>query len=192
MPSIDSLDILREILSCIQADGKSISHAIIEEHQEAKLKKLCISDLNSSMLLLATDEGRKREGSSACMSPLLASDGKHAQNRACDAVLLRKTDLGYQVCYIELKSDSPAGYEGQFKSTQCFIRYIAELSKHLCGHTIEINRERFVVFHTDSKNASRRGKKAKTRFSPREANTPNSPDKFCVRNGDCVRFSEFF
>lgn len=192
MPSTDSLDILKEILSCIHTDGRTSSHAIIEENQEAKLKKIRISDLNANMLLLATDDGRKIDKTTACMSPLFATSGKYEQNRACDAVLLRKTELGYQVCYIELKSDSPSGYAGQFKSTQCFIRYLAEISKNLCGHNMEILRERFVVFHTDSKNISRHGKKTKTKFSPKQANTPNTPDKFCVKNGDIVRFSEFF
>lgn len=55
-----------------------------------------------------------------------------------------------------------------------------------------ITRERYVIFHTDSKNAKNYGVKSKTRFSPNDANAPSSPKKFCVRNGDTVRFSEFF
>jgi hypothetical protein len=192
MALINGLDALKAILSCIHADGEHVSDALLEERQEAKLKKLKISELAPGMLLLATDEGRKRERSPACMSPLFANDGKYDQNRACDAVLLRKVNDTYQVCYIELKSDSPSGFEGQFKSTQCFIRYVSELSESLCGHSIQVIRERFVVFHTDSKNASRRGLKRKTRFTPSSANSPMTPDLFCVRSGDTIRYSEFF
>jgi hypothetical protein len=188
----NGLDAIKAILSCVQADGNHVTDVILEEKQEAKLKKLIISDLVPGMLLLATDEGRKREKASACMSPLFSTDGKLDQNRACDAVLLRKTQNGYEACYIELKSDAPSGYEGQFKSTQCFLRYLSELTLKLCGHELNIDRERFVVFHTDSKNGSRRGMKQKTRFTPRSANSATSPDKFCVRNGETVRYSEFF
>lgn len=192
MALTDSLDALRAILGCVQADGVRVSDALLQETQEAKLRKLQIAGLMPGMLLLATDEGRKRDKAPACMSPLFANDGKYDQNRACDAVLLRKADDGYHACYIELKSDSPSGYAGQFKSTQCFVRYLSELSEKLCDHSINLARERFVVFHTDTKDGKKSGKKTKTRFSPRSANTPVSPDMFCVRNGDTVRITEFF
>lgn len=192
MALTDGLGAIKGMLSCVQADGSQVSDVILEEKQEAKLKKLQISELVPGMLLLATDEGRKRDKAPACMSPLFANDGKYDQNRACDAVLLRKSDTGYDACYIELKSDTPSGYEGQFKSARCFMRYLSALSEDLCGCQMAIGRERFVVFHTDSRDGSRRGVKKKTRFSPRSANTPTSPDMFCVRNGDTVRYSEFF
>ena len=124
MACTDELEALRALLGCILADGARVSDAILEERNEAKLKKLTISELAPGMLLLATDEGRKRDKAPPCMSPLFKDDGVFAQNRACDAVLVRKADDGLQVYYIELKSDSPSGYEGQFVSTQCFMRYV--------------------------------------------------------------------
>jgi len=192
MALTNGLEAIKVLLSCVQADSSNVSHVILEEKQtKAKLKKLTISDLAPDVIVLATDEGRKRP-SLVCMSPLFSDDGKYDQNRACDAVFIRKAGDGYQVCYVELKSDSPSGYEGQFKSTQCFMAYVSALSESLCQHPITITRERYVVFHTDSKNAQRRGVKIKTRFSPNDANAPSSPKKFCVHNGDTVRFSEFF
>jgi hypothetical protein len=188
----DSLDALRALLGCIQADGMHVAHAILEEKNEAKLKKLTISDLTDGVLVLGTDEGRRREKASACMSPLFKDDGSHDQNRACDAVLLRRADTGLEVCYIELKSDSPSGYEGQFVSTFCFMRYVQALCEHLCACPLAIVRERFVVFHTDRSGKRPRGKKQKTRFTPHEANTAKAPDMFCVANGDSVRMTEFF
>lgn len=188
----DELEALRALLGCIQADGARVSDAILEERNEAKLKKLTISALAPGMLLLATDEGRKRDKAPACMSPLFKDDGAFAQNRACDAVLVRKADDGLQVYYIELKSDSPSGFEGQFVSTQCFMRYVEVLAEKLCDCPLRISRERYVVFHTDSSGARPLGKKQKTRFKPQSANTPTSPEMICVRNGDTVRCTEFF
>lgn len=192
MVCIDALDALRGLLGCIQADGTHVSDAILEEKNEAKLRKLTISELMPGMLLLATDEGRKRDKIPACMSPLFKDDGVYDQNRACDAILLRKASDGLHLCYIELKSDSPSGYEGQFESTHCFMRYVAALSEKLCGYKLHISRERYVVFHTDSSGARRRGLKERTRFKPTSANKPASPAMFCVQNGDKVRFTEFF
>ncbi len=192
MALTNGLEAIKVLLSCVQADSSHVSHVIVEEKQtEAKLKKLTISELAPGVIVLATDEGRKRTPL-VCMSPLFADDGKYDQNRACDAVFIRKAEHGYEICYVELKSDSPSGYEGQFKSTQCFMAYVSALSKSLCQHPINFTRERYVVFHTDSKNAKNYGVKSKTRFSPNDANAPSSPKKFCVRNGDTVRFSEFF
>lgn len=192
MDCSDSIDALRALLGCIHADGAQVSHAILEEKNEAKLKKLTISGLTDGMMLLATDDGRKREKGAACMSPLFKEDGRHDQNRACDAVLLRKMDSGIEVCYIELKSDSPSGYEGQFVSTFCFMQYVKALSEHFCDCQLNIIRERYVVFHTDSSGKRPRGKKQKTRYTPHNANTSKSPDMFCVVNNDSVRCTEFF
>lgn len=192
MACTDELEALRALLGCILADGARVSDAILEERNEAKLKKLTISELAPGMLLLATDEGRKRDKAPPCMSPLFKDDGVFAQNRACDAVLVRKADDGLQVYYIELKSDSPSGYEGQFASTQCFMRYVEVLAEKLCGCPLRISRERYVVFHTDSSDGRRRGRKERTRFKPQSANTPSVPDMFCVRDGDTVRCTEFF
>ena len=84
MACTDTLEALRALLGCVQADGAQVSDAILEEKNETKLKKLTISELKPGMLLLATDEGRKRDQASACMSPLFKDDGAYDQNRACD------------------------------------------------------------------------------------------------------------
>lgn len=189
----DGLDAIKALLSCVQADGIKDYHVNLEEKNEnAKLKKLTVSGLEKGIIVLATDEGRKTDKFPVCMSPLFSVDGKYDQNRACDAVFIKKMDDGYHVCYVELKSDSPSGYETQFKSTKCFINYVCELSENLCEQPIKITRERYVVFHTDSKNAKHSGKKIKTRFSPLDANTASTPDKICVHNKQEKRLTEFF
>lgn len=191
MAVIDSFAVVRALLSCIQADGAHVSSAYIEEKQEAKLKKIHLTELTPGMLLLAVDEGRKLERA-VCMSPLFSIDGVYDQNRACDSVLLRQGSEGLEVYYIEMKSDSPSGYVGQFKSTHCFMHYLVDLANTLCNVEVKITRERYVVFHTDSSNSSVRGRKQKTRFKPQSANKADTPDMYCVRNGDTVRCTEIF
>ena len=192
MALTNGLEAIKKLLSCVQADGSQVSHVIVEEKDiKAKLKKLTISELGSNILVLATDEGRKRNNS-VCMSPLFADDGEYDQNRACDVVFIKMSEQGYHICYVELKSDTPGGYESQFISTKCFMDYVISLSERLCAQPITIFRERYVVFHTDSKDGRRRGVKTKGHFRPNDANSPSSPKKFCVHNGDTVRFTEFF
>lgn len=192
MPLTDEMDAIRELLSCVHADGKHVTDAYIEEKDGlAKLKKLHLSALDADMLLLAVDEGRKVKDRSGkvvkiCLSPLFA-DSEHGQNRACDAVLIRKTEQGICLYYIDLKSDCPRGFEDQFKSTQAVMRYIFNVVEVFFGIKVSIAKERFIVFHTDTKNAGHLSIKKKTRFTPKDANSPASPEKICVRNGDTHR-----
>ena len=53
-------------------------------------------------------------------------------------VFIKMSEQGYYICYVELKSDSPSGYESQFISTKCFMDYVISLSERLCGQPITI------------------------------------------------------
>jgi hypothetical protein len=181
-----ALDAIQAMLGCVQANGKHVTDTWLEEKQEAKLKKVRLTELGPNMLVLATDEGRKLE-KSVCMSPLFAVDGVYDQNRACDAVLLRLSKTGLEVCYIEMKSDKPSGYQGQFISTHCFMHYVVQLLNELCNIEIKIVRERYIILHTDSSNVAPLGKRPGPRFKPASANTPEKPDMHCIRNGDTLR-----
>ena len=61
MALTDGLDAVRGLLSCVQADGSHVSDVLLEEKLEAKLKKLKLSGLTPGVLILATDEGRKKD-----------------------------------------------------------------------------------------------------------------------------------
>lgn len=191
-----AIDAIKALLRCVCADGAQVAHVLLtESQQDAKLRKLTLTKLEPGMLVLATDEGRKQD-KDICMSPLFSRNGSYDHNRACDAVLIRQEAQGISICYIELKSDKPSGYEGQFISTQCFMRYLIDLVNCLCGVEVRIARERFVVFHTDSKDASRQGKKTTTSHKPGDATSrgkqhgPSSPLKYCVRNDCTIRWGE--
>jgi hypothetical protein len=193
MPITNELEAIKALLNCIGADGAQVSDVWLEEKEHsAKLKKLKITGLDKSMLVLLTDEGRK-VSTPICMSPLFLFDGMYDQNRACDAVIVRQVPQGgIDLFYIDLKSDVATGYEGQFKSTACFMRYVCDLCKQLCDYSVDIVRERYIVFHTDSSGKAPKGRKMKTRFQQSSANTPSSPDKFIVEDKDQIRCTEVF
>ncbi len=185
------INTLKEILkeTIIIADGNQHSHAILkEEDKEAKLKKLTLKDLKQNMLVITPDKGRKVSDKedktiATCMSPLFKATSKFETNRACDGLLLKENEGGHcDIVYIELKSDVPSGYEGQFKSTRCFMRYLKELLKDICQQEMHVTSERFVIFHTDKENSRSTLQKRGTRLSPKKPNQPDNPDKHIVRD----------
>lgn len=188
---------LQGLMACGQVDGSQSSHALLEEKDSsAKLKKLTLSEFSAGMLLLEIDEGRKVNNAQGkrvmdCLSPLFKTDADGDQNRACDAVLVRELQNNQcEIFYIDLKSDKPSGYQGQFKSTQCFMRYVFDVLEKLYDQKVCVQKERFVVFHTDSSDVSRRGIKTRTSFKPSSANTPKAPTMYCVVNNATVRCTE--
>src|SRR5258708_3678097 len=124
---------LQELLSCKTVNGNTASQAILEESDpSAKLQKITLSELKAGMLIMHIDDGRKvfhgqankKKTAAVCMSPLFRRDGAYDHNCGCDAVLLRvpnENDPDCEIFYIELKSDSPSGFAGQFRSTKCFF-----------------------------------------------------------------------
>lgn len=187
------IDALTQLMSCEIVDGRSASEAIIEEHDViTKLTKVTISELKPGIIILKIDAGRKvMQGGRKildCMSPLFNISSSSDHNCACDAVIVHEqSDGDCGIAYIELKSDSPTGYAGQFKSTRCFMRYIAALLHDLFDVPMHIKRERFIVVHTDSKNAQASLGKRPTRFAPADANSPNAPEKYIVRDKAIIR-----
>lgn len=194
MASTDVLDIIEILLSCVHSNGKHASDAyLIERERVAKLKKVHLSGLTPGMLLLAIDERRKIDNRNICMSPLFSPSEIFDHNRACDYVLLKQDAEGIHVYYIELKSDNPSGFAGQFKSTQCFMRYVFDLVENICTVRLKKGREKFIVFHTDSKNARRRSiNKTPTKFKANGANTPNSPSKIVIQNESTISCTAIF
>lgn len=199
----DSLDIIKELLCeerCIRADGSKVSDAYLEEKgRDSTLKKLTLSGLRRGMLLLAIDEGRifKKNGKKTipvpCMSPLFSQTGKYDHNRACDFVLLKESERNkIEVYYLELKSGKPSGYAGQFKSTECFMNYVFDLSDTMFKTKLICPRQRFIIFHTDPSGSKPTSNKGATSYKSRSPNTAETPDKRCVKNNDTIRCTELF
>lgn len=191
---------LLELLSCKSFNGHSVTHGHLEEQNESKLKKLTITNLRPGMLILHIDEGRKITYSCAGqdktaavgMSPLFCNEGQHDCQRGCDAVLIRELDgFECEIFYLELKSDTPSGFAGQFRSTRCFFQYVRVLLKEFWQIDMKITRERFIVFHTDTRNARPIIGKQPTRRSPASANRPEEPVRYIVRDREEVHCMKF-
>lgn len=186
---------VNQLMSCVLADTSKHSHALIKEDDiSAKLKKLTISDLNPNMTVLGLDEGRKvkkgRKKVMDCLSPLFDQNSGTDHNRACDAVLVWENQPGKcHIVYIDLKSDQPRNYKGQFQGASCFMRYIQVLLKEFFHQSMAIEFEKFIIFHTDSSNGVKTLKKTKSRFQP-STTTPEKPEKRLVHNGITVSCSD--
>lgn len=137
---------LKNSLSCVSYSGDQHTHIQIKETDTlAKLKTLNISAPNGEWFAFSPDKGR---GKAALMSPLLIVDKEHNHHRACDAVIaVLKTD-GLHLIFIDLKSNNPVGYAGQFQSTRQFTCYLLGLLKEFHSIVFKAVYQRFIVFHT--------------------------------------------
>lgn len=199
---------LKQIIKsdAILCDGQQHCHAILEEKNEAKLKKLTLSDIKANHLVIGLDDARKYSledvtkgdlkkalSNIVCMSPIFSTTSAYDINRACDALLLEEREEGKcKVTYIELKSDSPSGYESQFLSSSCFVSYLKEILIKLCGINVEIITEKFLIFHTDQNNGKLSLRKTPTtkKNIPANAHSPKNPKKIIVRNDDTKSIME--
>lgn len=198
------LEAMQELLSCKVVDGKTASHAILTESDpSAKLQKITLSDLPRGMLVLYIDDGRKvsyRSGTrqktaAVCMSPLFSTINGKDHNCGCDAVLVyvpNESEPFCEIFYIELKSDSPSGYAGQFLSTACFLQYVRIVLREFWHVEMTITRERYIVLHTDTLNFRPRLGKRTIRPDPTNANSPERPDMHVVQNHQIKRCTELF
>ena len=136
---------LSDSLSCCTYNGGQHSHVLIEEHDTlAKLRKVTLSAPNGDWFSFAPDRGR---GRAAVMSPLLAVGAAHDHHRACDSVVILNRGRELTVLYIDLKSGSPTGYSGQFKSTRQFVRYALGLLEEFHAIRLILAEERYVVLY---------------------------------------------
>jgi hypothetical protein len=124
------------------------------------------------------------------MSPLFVQNGDTDHNRACDAVLIHEYESGKcRIVYIDLKSDVPKGYQGQFQSSHCFMRYIQVLLSEFFQQKLEFDNEKFIIFHTDSSNGRNSINKKCSQFKSKP-NSVSSPEKRIVRDDHEVSYNE--
>ena len=198
------LEAMQELLHCESVNGKTASHAILAESDpSAILRRITLSNLAPGMLVLHIDSGRKvfytsgkqRKTAAVCMSPLFSTTTGRDANRGCDAVLIYVPDEHSPTCevfYIELKSDSPADYAGQFRSTACFFQYVRILLQEFWGVEMTIARQKYIVLYTNTRNARPTLGKQPTRPVPRNANSPDRPERHVVLNGMDLSCTKLF
>jgi hypothetical protein len=144
-----AMEKLHDSLSCTGYRGDQHTHIMIEETDRlAALKKVTLSAPNGDWFSFAPDKGR---GRAAQMSPLLATGPGHDHHRACDSVIMVCKQGRLQVLYIDLKSENPKGYAGQFKSTRQFVGYVLGLLKEFHGETFTGPEERYVILYGGKK-----------------------------------------
>lgn len=136
---------LHDSLSCVTYNGAQHSHVLIKETDPAaKLKSVTLFAPAGDWLSFDPDKGR---GKVAQMSPLLATGAEHGHHRACDCVVLINRTGQLTALYVDLKSENPVGYSGQFKSTRQFVRYALGLLEEFHGIKFTLAKERFVVLY---------------------------------------------
>jgi hypothetical protein len=183
-----NLDKLRASLSCCTYNGSQHTHVLIKESDVlAKLRKVTLTAPSGDWFAFDPDAGR---GGAKLMSPLLAAGAGHDHHRACDCVVVIARDARLTVIYIDMKSGSPKGYAGQFKSTRQFVRYALGLQQEFQNVQWPTLDERFVILfggHTPLLN------KQTTVSKPLAAGVtrPDAPIKREVPNGATVRLKEF-
>lgn len=140
---------LNDSLSCCTYNGAQHIHVLIEENDAmAKLKKVTLLASNGDWFSFNPDQGR---GKAAKMSPLFTVGPGHDHHRACDSVTIINNEGRLRILYIDLKSNNPVGYSGQFKSTRQFVRYAVGLLEDFHGVKFVLAEERFVVLHGGGK-----------------------------------------
>lgn len=136
---------LADSLSCCTYNGAQHTHVLIQELDvSAKLKKVTLKAPNGDWFSFDPDKGR---GKPPKMSPLFSVGADHDHHRACDCVTIVNRNGQLTVIYIDLKSGSPSGFAGQFKSTRQFVRYALGLFEEFHSKNLNLVEERFVILY---------------------------------------------
>ncbi len=177
-------------LSCVTYSGDKHTNANIKETDpSAKLRTLKITASNGDWFIFSPDKGR---GEKKLMSPLLAVGGGHQHHRACDAVIVMLKQVGLQIIFVELKSNSPSGYVGQFQSTRQFTKYIFGLLNEFNNISFPNIEERFIVFHTSKTKKILLNKlPTKLKAFSKSSNDPMYPQKELVTDGQTIYLNQF-
>jgi hypothetical protein len=143
----------KESLSCCTYNGSQHTHILIKENDlSALLKTVKITAPTGDWFSFNPDEGRKckhihKSCNAVVMSPLLRISEQYDHHRACDSVVAINRNGGLTLIYFDLKSNNPAGYAGQFKSTRQFVRYALCLLEEFHQEKIIIQDERYVILY---------------------------------------------
>jgi hypothetical protein len=139
-----AMEKLKDSLSCCTYNGAQHTQILITESDpKAVLRKVTLTTSNGDWFSFNPDKGRK----GGIMSPLLATGKEHDHHRACDCVIAIKRDKQLHIIYIDLKSNNPKGYIGQFKSTRQFLRYALGLLEDFHGEKFSVPEERYVILY---------------------------------------------
>lgn len=182
--------------------GKNQSTMRLVENDPSPLglKEAMVTEMEDETVAFRPDDDRKivcsnmrcKRVTPGITSPLFRTDTANSANQMCDAVLIHvRKDSGLDVALIDLKGNSPSGFEGQFKATACFVRYIVDLINSLAPGYVEwkVRRWRYVLLQPEAAGLPRKGPVG--RLATR-ATTPNDPYRHRVAQGGNVPMSMLF
>lgn len=182
-----NLGILKSSLSCCIYDGAQHADVLIKECDKlATLTKVTLKIGSGDWFAFSPDQGRGKE---ALMSPLLARGKMFNHHRACDCVIVMCQDNCLTVVYVDLKSGNPVGYEGQFKSTRQFMRYVLELHNEFQQVGLKLSREEYIILYGGEVQPSIRKKGTARRLERHSC--PSNAYKKLVPNGATLYLKEF-
>jgi hypothetical protein len=184
---------VQNLLRCVNHCGEGDAY-LTETDTMAKLNKVRVTGLTSKVLVLHIDSCRKiGRGRTRldCMSPLFRTANTGDHNRSCDFVLLEEADGGKcNLYYVEMKSTDSSGYSRQFKSTQCFLRYVREVLERLYEIKMEIGEERFILLKVKEKPGFPKKPFQHRRERSSDANAPESPYTHLLHNEEEIRYAK--
>lgn len=175
----------RAMLSCVRFNGEQHTHIqITETDHSAILKKVNLMVPNGDWFSVEIDNGRKcvsnKTSKGKCnavvMSPLLSIGSNFKHHCGCDSVVVQHKEGKLDILYIDLKSGNPTGYANQFKSSRQFMRYAVNLLEEFFGHQLDIDKERFLVFHSGKINIAKQTTSFAKRVSANQYNQGRQPD----------------
>ncbi|KAB0285777.1 hypothetical protein M4C91_26110 [Klebsiella pneumoniae] len=154
----EKLSHMLQRISCSKYNGKSCNDFNIDENDAASsIKRVTFVDVNKGVDKdwFTFDPDRGRNGS--VITHILTTEvdknvvvGEKIENlyhhKACDNIMIINKDGNLHVIYFEVKCGA-TGYSFQFKSSQCFVRYIVDICNMIGGVNFKITEERFILLH---------------------------------------------
>ena len=186
----EDLSHMLQRISCSSFNGKSFTDIIIKEDDEkSTIKSIHIKEIESSSpkdwFSFDPDRGRAGGTISKILSESINQShvvGKAIDNlyhhKACDQIMIINNDGKLHVIYFDLKCGA-TGYNYQFKSSQCFVRYLVNICNILGNKSFEIEKERFIVFHAIS-SLSNKSLSFQSQIDSIKKSKPDNPHKIYV------------
>lgn len=186
----EDLSHMLQRLSCSSFNGKSFSNLLIKEHDPSStITNIHITNIDDGVekdwFSFDPDRGRSGGTITKILSDSVNNNyvvGEAIENlyhhKACDQIIVINNSGKLHVIYIELKCGA-VGYNYQFRSSQCFVRYLVEICNIIGEKSFQIEKERFIVFHSVS-GLSNKALSFESQIESLKKSKPNKPHKIYV------------
>ncbi|HCE8854647.1 hypothetical protein ACO1ZW_23880 [Enterobacter kobei] len=154
----EKLSHMLQRISCSTYNGKNCNDFNIDENDvSSSIKRITFIDVNQGVdkdwFTFDPDRGRNGSVITHILTTSVNSNvvvGNQIENlyhhKACDNIMIINNNGELHVIYFEVKCGA-TGYSFQYKSSQCFVRYIVDICNLIGGVDFKIIKERFILFH---------------------------------------------